>query len=392
MLSDCLSTTLDTPVIRSLNSTDDNYVEEKDGKKVEQGVFRPGSLDVDVLVLSEGWPSWAFGLRGLGFKSISIKLYNVGLNSTLELKNTFITDVIRTETIDEWFKQSLCPTQMVFIQGSHPFFRQVMEEAKDLLDDCPLAYICSDMNFHCSECIRISHEDVGGVTTGSWSVYTQFLPGVELPVTKVPRSLGHLLNSVEKASNKRSLSKHQGPCYEVQDRIPAGVKVCKVRTKSVFAKNQLIERFITDKEMMNVYDIEADVQEQLLFHTSTNEFELTHSYIHQPPGKVIRTFALALTEALTSSSISSSVELMDDSNHTLMLSNLTEDVHSRNHIDISLDDVSVLLGEDELADNGSQQLAARPDDVEAEASDWDIRSAIDFIPPDGITPLICKGI
>ena len=49
----------------------DNSPERSLGFQEELGLFKNRRLEQHALVLSQGWPSWTFGLEGLGFESVS---------------------------------------------------------------------------------------------------------------------------------------------------------------------------------------------------------------------------------------------------------------------------------------------------------------------------------
>lgn len=40
------------------------------------GMLKPLITSSDVVVISEGWPSWSFSIQGLGFKRLKTKLWN----------------------------------------------------------------------------------------------------------------------------------------------------------------------------------------------------------------------------------------------------------------------------------------------------------------------------
>ena len=359
-----------------------SYVE----RQTEVGSMPIQCIDVSVLIISFGWPSWAFGLLGLGFESIGVKLMGVSLSTKLELEHTVVGNLILETTVDDWILAYNNKRKLLCVQGQVDDLRSLYAKFQ-CLQSLPTIFISSDINYYCAECFRINHASVGGVTKGEWSVWTKDFALTRPPPSCVQRTLKHVINVMETAHPRDSESDHE--VYELNSCIPYGTKNLRVHVKSIFSGDRFIKRRLTLKEIMEAYDLDLALQQALNQYWSKEDCSPSYSFIKQPPLKVMRVLGLAVAGQLGNAN-DSTRSICYDSDHTLTMSNQKEDVLRRHLIDPSLEELS-LIGEDELEPSDeSQVLAARPDDAEAEISEWDEWTVRSFQASTGCRPLVCQ--
>ena len=94
------------------------------GKQVEQGVLKRKKLGLDVLVLSDGWPSWLLALRNEEFDSINCWASFDSLTSKLEFEATGLGSHLLTQADLLPWLESHSTSCLLLIQGPRPFFEQ----------------------------------------------------------------------------------------------------------------------------------------------------------------------------------------------------------------------------------------------------------------------------
>jgi hypothetical protein len=71
--------------------------------------------------VSQGWPSWTFGLDGLGFNKISTIVSFPSLTSQDEFKATFLgLTLLEKSQLDDWIENHL-EDGIIFVQGNCSF-------------------------------------------------------------------------------------------------------------------------------------------------------------------------------------------------------------------------------------------------------------------------------
>ena len=332
-------------------------------------------------------------MEGLGFKSVSTLASFNNITSREEFRSTEVGSTLISKTsLDEW-NQEHCDDGILFIQSDVTFFKSYYTTITAINCQPKLIFVCTDTSFYTADGFRLSHAQVGGVTDGEWTYYTEGLSSFRIPSTSVSRVLGHLLSTTESASTKKLLSKATSPPLSNQSLVPWCNKSIHVETNSVFVKNELVKRVLSYKEWMNVYDIELLTQERMLQLQRNNpDVKPSMSFIFQVPVKLLR--------SLTSNMVKDSLDVNSpqdddasissiDSDSTYIKSNtLINNYENDSQSVTSLDDQS-LAGE--LDNSRSFDSAARPDDAEAEVEDWDRWSVTSFEPITNIVPLVCDG-
>ena len=152
-----------------------------------------------------------------------------------------------------------------------------------------------------------------------------------------------------------------------------------VKTYSVFDKTGPVLRLITIGELMDIYDIELLSQGELKRFWKAQSVKPTRSFAQQIPIKVLRSIASRIVDKLADNVPAEDVMSVSsiDSNCTLKCGNLFNKDTSNTG---ESDDESIaneLLLEHPAFSNATEK-AACSDDKEAEASDWDIWTVLNF--------------
>ena len=295
--------------------------------------------------------------------------------------------------LDDWLLQH-DKDGILFIQGDKEFFEVIYTKVKFVDSNLKLIYVCNDQDFRTVEGFRVSHQQSGGVTDGVWTFYVDRLLSPTISNSKVIRNLGHLLSTTESASSSKSLVKHGGFVLTKKDVIPWNNNRIQVRTFSVFSKGQMIDRLLSFREWMDIYDIELTTQEELVsFQKKIKSGNPSMSFISQVPVKVLRLVASTIVSSslYTNSCLNNDTDSLSsvDSKATMIISNLPyNDNYDGSDSENSFDNSS-LNGEIKL--DSFQDLAAKPDDAEANFEDWDRWSVTSYKPPLDTIPLVCNG-
>ena len=145
-------------VIMSTNSTDQLLALPPSplDLQVARGKFRVSKLNQHALVISQGWPSWTFGLEGLGFKTISTTASFPSLSSREEFKSTHMgTTLLDKESVSNW-AESHTKDGVVFVQGSQKFLDMTHHKLKGF-QDMICIFGCSESTFNTNDSWRESH-------------------------------------------------------------------------------------------------------------------------------------------------------------------------------------------------------------------------------------------
>ena len=142
--------------------------------QVATGIIKPASLSNNVLVISQGWPSWTFALDGLGFKSIK----TIASFSSIMNRDEFRTTSLGTTLLNRKFLQDWIATNrqegIIFIQSDSSFFSATAKVLPSF-ESLKVIFVCTDINFFTAEGWRESHAIAGGITNGIFTCYAQHL-------------------------------------------------------------------------------------------------------------------------------------------------------------------------------------------------------------------------
>ena len=357
------------------------------GFQEETGQFVKRALPDHALVIAQGWPSWTFALEGLGFCSLSTIASFDSAASEAEFQATEMgSTLVSKEELSPWLER-YDDKGIVFVQGEQAFLEAAYHKlcaTDEFRVTERIVFVCSDVDFTSADCLRVSHADAGGITDGEWSFYTQAVPLANVKLSKVKRRLKHVLCTTEGAGSKYQLDKVSGDWLEGKDLLPFGERLSGVKAKAVFERGKLVNRLLSNEELMDAYDLELTVQAAIKLHCKTSGNALTRSFVSSVPTKVLRLVAQGVIE-----------KTMKECCFVVPVRSLKE----RNQEDIlpsvpgSLDEsaTSKSKSKAEVTDGRRIEVAARPDDAEAEAEDWDKSLVSSFVCPYGKDPLICKG-
>ena len=357
------------------------------GFQEENGVFIKHELKEHAMVISQGWPSWSFALEGLGFASVSTIASFESESSKTEFQATAMGDtLVAKEELDHWLERIRLPSVggIVFVQGEQAFLDvayRKLHSTEEPGDGLRIVYVCSDVTFTSDDGFRISHLDAGGITDGEWSFYTEMLDFNNVTKSRVVRSLRHILRTTEGAASSKQLRKVARKVLEASDLLPFGEKINAVKTRSVFHKEELVTRFLSGEELMDGYDLELSVQAAIKSHCKSRGESSTRSFVNQVPTKVLR---LVVKQLIETTLVEESMIISDELGTGASLHE--EKIGDR----VCTSRLAMPKGRG-VSPGAVEEVAARPDDAEAKAEDWDDWLVTSFASPCGKEPLVCRG-
>ena len=367
--------------------------EEDIGFQVDLGCLRQSELKEEVLVISQGWPSWSFALDGLGFADIKTLANFQSLSSREEFKATSLGNtLIRKDQLPLWLSSGDSKNAgLVFVQGDQKFLETTFLSLADVASN-RVVYSCTEEEFETADCWRESHAAAGGVTTGSWSFYSHNLSIWSKGSNTVRRTLRHVLRTTEGSSSKYQLHKSTTDILKPNQRAVWNDKFPSVNTFSVFDKEAPVNRLITIEELLDVYDFELSVQSELKKYWASSKTKPTRSFVNQIPIKVLRSVALRVIDTLSSTKDEDIFLSAYDSDSTILHTNAANDYEESD-----MESIAVEITDDSSTFKSSSKStksdkAACNDEDEADEEDWDIWSVANFAVKQGAKPLVCTGI
>ena len=200
---------------------------------------------------------------------------------------------------------------LVLIQGSEYF----VSEAQKWFDSWKLLTVFGVVPCHgaASKCgeflcdkswtspnfIRVNHVQTGGITCGQWKIYGD-LKLTGLKSSPVKRVLHHLVDTTEMGPE---ISDHNLIRSRVSQgqRIPSYQKHIRVAVSCCFMKdkNALVDRDLSDRELLAAYNIEEGVQQSLLQHAKHQGKRLSQSFVMEAPVKVLYLVSKLILKACT---------------------------------------------------------------------------------------------
>ena len=335
-------------------------------------------------VFAQSWPSWSFTLSSMGCTDL---VTAVDWGCAISRKEFEATELKTTMLGMRGAKTQLKKVDrpLVFVQGSQSFIGKVIQD----IGSHPCGLICAVVpkmktikmkSFGGLSWRELSHKQVCGATTGDWNVGSNCTIKKKLFWTSsVSRNLGHSLSNVEGGklvtSKKPATIYKSLPVFRSKDRVPPRVKSIAVEFGSVYKQDQLVLRTITDKEMMEVYDLEIPTQKALQSFWSSEGVKATRAFCSAAPAKLLRSAARAAL--LVSGSVTILDLGVDNRNKKGDLKNVTGD-----HIDPSAvprygyETDSKAGGEKEVDsvvnDSKPAVKAVKSDDAKVDSAQWDL--------------------
>lgn len=266
------SNTICTPPISELN------LKYRIGFQVVKGVMTHESIKHNALVLVQGWPSWAFALDGLGFKSITTLGSFWSLSSRDEFKCTSLGNtLIDRSNLTSWLVSNHS-NDVVFVQGNWQFLEDTFKDIKSF-NDLKLVFACNDQSFWTCDGWRELHSAAGGVTNNKLTFYKQNVHLSSNALPQILQSLWHVLKTTEGESAKFKLKLASHEASDIDSRICWNDKYPKVLAYLVFHKDGWVDWLITNEEMLDIYDLELSMRANLKSFLKKSGVTLTWSYV-----------------------------------------------------------------------------------------------------------------
>jgi hypothetical protein len=248
--------------------------------KIEKGNLSTNSLKLNATVLSEEWPSITTVLQSSCFTVDTYIQDNATLND-LEVYEILDSKPKPMNLLEENSYKYIDYKDSIWIQGSSDFInkRKVLlsERFKNVFCFSPktgrkLLDNSSEKDFNSG---TISHVAVGGVTLCRWNYITSIKSQVLMnkTSTNVLQELRHILDhtaiGLPFGDSKLSLDKKrkldEERIYFGTDRIIPGDAKVVIATHCVKQRTTpLIKQYLTNKEMLDAYDIQSCHQDLLL--------------------------------------------------------------------------------------------------------------------------------
>ena len=344
------------------------------GFQEETGNFRKRELPDHAMVIAQGWPSWTFALEGLGFRSVSTIASFGSQASQEEFQATEMgSTLVDKAELSPWLEANDVKG-IIFVQGEQAFLEAAYHRlcsTYEFGNIMRIVFVCSDVSFTSEDGLRVSHSSAGGITDGEWTFYTQAIPLVKVKPSRVRRRLKHVLRTTEGAGSRRQLKGFGDNILSEGDLLKFGEEASAVSTRSVFERGDLVTRLLSREELMDAYDLELTVQASLKSHCKVVGKSGSKSFVKAVPTKVLRLVARDLIGRTMTE---------NESRFVIPVSA----VPVRHQDEVGGQKVRHLV-------NPSLDIAARPDDAEAEAEDWDKWLVSSYVCPYGKAPLVCRG-
>lgn len=326
------------------------------------------------------WPSWSFALK-TGVVNLVTVLGNSNALVRQELKCTVVGDDLTSLIkLEQGWKKFGSAGPRIFVQGTNDFVEKMLKTLSGKVTKSINAMTPNE----CGKNIRLpglsdrqelSHKSQGGVTTaGRWTLHSK--NKLDIPSNGVKRLLGHIVTPVESGRNVSDRDK----ALTKLDRIPSGSPDILVHVPSVFTKGNLVARKLTDRELMDAYDIEVPDQKLLMGFKAANHAKSSNAFVKEPPLKVL----MAATRA--------SLIVATLLTHLGIDEGESDGSDSEN--DVSSDDKK--SGDADNTDSAKSQtgpddVAAKNDDAVVDVEKWD-RWTVDNFEGDsfGNSALVCK--
>ena len=316
-----------------------------------------------IVVLSEGWPSWAFALDAAGCQHITTYLSIPSVRAREEFKATRLgaTRVNLEDLKRVWKLMKISP--IVVVQGTICFMEGMRKLVARFGATSVTEVVLWTKGVSYEEVARshqiVSHKQVGGITTGQWVVFTTKVVEQRLHLSKVRRTLKHLLkatNPGRRVLNPSGLGSKSKGVFTGSDRIPFGHHRVWVETLNCILQ-ALVQRPLTTSELMDAYDIEVSVQEDLLHFWERREVEPSFAFVASAPVKVLSAIARHLFVSQPAREEPQQVERETDSEVVPISLDIRPmgdtETESTSREDIWVPDATAVKNDDAEADSGA---------------------------------------
>ena len=268
---------------------------------VTNGLLTKSSFIKSSIVLTEGWPSISLVLEALGFE---VETFILGVSgSTVTVLNTLLSKKVKMIKDLDRDLNRFKSLPSVWLQGSKGFIEthwKVFDNNKlfkiGIMPDKERKGLEVSLLGKCQRGI-LNHPTVGGITLGRWAYFVpNSVDGKMLrKADKVQRSLQHILAHTEtgfphEAANtlKRKRGSQEELIYQGHSRVVPGCSRMIVSTHCVKQPHYpRIKRYMTDKELLDIYDIQTKDQEQILNLNIRDCKDVMQCVVHAVPEKVV---------------------------------------------------------------------------------------------------------
>ena len=349
----------------------------------------------NALVISDGWPSLALALTGLG---VEVKVYVPG--------DIVIHNIINSVTLDNvelLSNVTLTPNTTIWIQGGTEFINDVLSTLHNLQMNSNQLRCCihpgtgrrsaikSVMDSHQMKLHTTTHSKHGGITTGRWMIYIPRWMSGPIPTSSIKRSLLHVLDKTLTGicyGNSRGLMSSRGEqvtkrrrrdciAYEENEQVMPGLLEFDVITSCVRQPYPHIKRKLSLEELLLVYDMQAGTIKDLQTASPTTQTLLLKYIVIALPEKV----AVNLVNAILSfdNEVANPEEIEELMEGVIELP------------DVCQDDFEWMEYLQDHDDN--DEKAARSDDAAIQTQQWDNYLVRSLNPQAAKTKiLICNGM
>ena len=359
-------------------------------------------------VFAQAWPSWSYTLSSMGCTKLTTSVEWSGAVPRKEFEATELGGTLQ-EMVGA--RKALLQTErpLVFIQGTKSFVDRIIRD----VGSHPCGLICAvvpklskkigSLSMHGFGGLSwraLSHKQVCGATTGDWLVGSNCTIKKNLFWTSdVKRNLGHSLSDVESGTvvskGKPATTFKKLPVYRSNDRVPPGLKRFSVEFGSVFERNLPVLRTITDREMMEVYDVEIPTQTALRKFWKKESVTASRAFCCAAPAKLLRTAARTVLLATGSVTILDlNVDNRSAAEKLKTAPSVTVDPKAAPKFGYEADSPSTktetkLPSEPSMPSQPSVK-ATKNDDAQVDPTQWNLWCVDQFDPDDlASTPLVC---
>ena len=378
----------------------------------ERGFLRTGKRwSVRCCVVASDWPSWSLALDAMGVVDVVTVMPTASANVLDEVRATRVgKSLVDYDVWSRTRRDLMKEYDLVLIQGSDYFVNEVQEwfdacESLRVFGVVPCHgeakrgnALCDQKSWKGGKPIRANHVQTGGITRGQWKVYGD-LKLTGLKSSPVKRVLRHLLVTTEMGIEITDPKLIKDRVLQDQ-RIPSGKRHIRVAAPCCFSKDKkaLVDRDLTDRELMGAYDIEEGAQRALLQHARHSGKPLSRAFVLEAPVKVLYSLTQTVLKVYLSKEEVDSIgarenvvkepfaSLNPEDDGATRASN-TNELSSRKRAADSTPNVDLKRVRPDL-ENASEkrsQVATKSDDAPVEVRDWDVWLVNNYQHPEHIT-------
>lgn len=285
--------------------------------------------------------------------------------------------------------------KLIFVQGSDYFVMNVRKQLKNSNEAGMFGIVLEgrrkkvdpglEQAWDGAHHLQVKHSQTGGITHGRWKVLSDYkLSG--LKSSHVKRVLANLLVSTESGPPVHVSAAIRKDYITKEQRIPPQRRNLRLAVPSCFSREQdmLVERDISDKELMSAYDLEENVQRALVAYSRHTKCSLSRDFAMEAPLKVLHTVSRLIRNRWDSID-----SLEGDPGIKCQQPKGGKDCRKRGRSDT--DEVGTpskvhrpaTVGQDSI-NNGVSQVATKNDDAPVDVTDWDIWTVNNFQPPSAV--------